>query len=597
MPDDQTERPKITVAGTEITEDLYNRLTSAIVEQSVHVPDVVTLRFSDPDFDTFDAGTFTIGDALVVSYSDGGALTPVTTAEITAISVEPARDGRHELVVFGLGKAHRLARGAKVRVFKDVTDSDIVGQIAGDYGLTADTDSTSTTYDWLVQDQNDFSFLTLRAHTIGFEWWVSDSTLHFKQKQEANGSSPALSWPDELFSFKVRFSAGESVQQVSIRGWDPITQQSFEGQSSVTASTDTLGTSAPAGTDADTAMQTFTSTRLTAYAGVNDQTEAEALANAVASRSLADQVDARGVALGNPAIKAGTTVDLDGLGNKLSGSYLLTSVDHVYRAGERYFTRFRAGGREAASLVDLLGRKNRAFQPELGTRLMAGIVTANADTDHPNLVKVKIPALGDDIESAWARVVAPGAGKSRGVVLYPEVNDEVLVAFEDGNPRKPVVLGGLWSGSNQAPPPLTSADAVADQKVVTRGWYSSVGPKIEMSDGDSADKKSVAINLSDKKTKLYLGEDKVTLDMPTKLSITGKDDIAITADGKGVTINAGTITIKASQSLSLEAPSVSIKGTTSVSVQGGTAELKADSAVTVQGGASAAVKGAIVQLN
>ena len=61
-------------------------------------------------------------------------------------------------------------------------------------------------------------------------------------------------------------------------------------------------------------------------------------------------------------------------------------------------------------------------------------------------VKLKFPWLSDDYESEWARVAQLGAGHHRGAVWLPEVNDEVLVAFEHGDTRRPFVVGELYNG-------------------------------------------------------------------------------------------------------------------------------------------------------
>jgi len=75
--------------------------------------------------------------------------------------------------------------------------------------------------------------------------------------------------------------------------------------------------------------------------------------------------------------------------------------------------------------------------------------TNNDDKESQARVKVKFPTLGDD-ESAWARVVSPGAGSARGMQWLPEVGDEVMVGFENDDKARPVVLGGLWGPQGQA---------------------------------------------------------------------------------------------------------------------------------------------------
>jgi phage baseplate assembly protein gpV len=79
--------------------------------------------------------------------------------------------------------------------------------------------------------------------------------------------------------------------------------------------------------------------------------------------------------------------------------------------------------------------------------VIPGIVTNVLDIpplgDSLNRVKVAFPQLSPAWETNWARVVNFGAGKEQGSLFTPEVGDEVLVAFEFGDPRRPYVLGGL----------------------------------------------------------------------------------------------------------------------------------------------------------
>ncbi|MEM7092077.1 MAG: VgrG-related protein [Actinomycetota bacterium] len=593
-----TERPTIKVDGIEIAEDRYEILTSVVVEQSVHVPDMFTIVFYDPDFELFDEDAFTIGSEIEIAFADSDEEKTITQSEVTAIAVQPAPSGRHELVVSGLGRGRRLASGSKIKIFEEVTDSDIAREIAGEYGLTPDVDTASTTYPWVIQTTDDYSFLSERARLSGFQWWVEDETLYFKKKIK-DGSSPKRTWPDDLFSFKVRFSAAEAVGDVTVRGWDPETQQSFTGTSSVTAGADELGTTASAATAANTAMATFEAEPMTGLAPVGSSVEADALADSIKQLRIAEEVEARGISLGDPSIVAGTEVEIDGMGEKLSGNYLLTSVDHVFNAGDRYITRFRSGGRQPASLVDMLGGSSgtqlaASGDAGLGARVISGVVISVEDPDAQGRVQVNFPALGDDVSSSWARLCAPGAGEERGFQIVPEVGDEVLVAFENGNPRMPIVLGGVWSKKLKAP--WAQAEAVEGGSVTKKGYTSRVGHTLLFEDGDSPDAKAVAVDLSDGATRFRLGEDAVDLDAAKAITITGQEDITIKTDTSGVTIEGSSITIKATGDLSLEGANVNIKGTAGVTVQGAKTDVKADGMLNVQAGGIAAVKGSMVQL-
>lgn len=86
----------------------------------------------------------------------------------------------------------------------------------------------------------------------------------------------------------------------------------------------------------------------------------------------------------------------------------------------------------------------KVFEPVIG------IVTDNKDPSKLGRVKLKYPVLSGDDSSHWAPIMMLGAGKKRGWFFIPEVNDEVLVLFEQGDVNRPVVVGALW-GKDKAP--------------------------------------------------------------------------------------------------------------------------------------------------
>jgi hypothetical protein len=86
----------------------------------------------------------------------------------------------------------------------------------------------------------------------------------------------------------------------------------------------------------------------------------------------------------------------------------------------------------------------RRFHPAVATAVVVDIV----DPEAAGRIKVRFPWLRDDAEM-WARVALPLGGNRTGLWALPEVGDEVLVAFEHGDLRRPVVLGSLWNGQDR----------------------------------------------------------------------------------------------------------------------------------------------------
>ena len=78
---------------------------------------------------------------------------------------------------------------------------------------------------------------------------------------------------------------------------------------------------------------------------------------------------------------------------------------------------------------------------------MVGVVTNNNDPEQLGRVKVTFPSLSD-VESFWAPVGVPSAGKERGISMLPQPDEQVIVAFENGDPSYPYVIGSLFNGKD-----------------------------------------------------------------------------------------------------------------------------------------------------
>lgn len=103
------------------------------------------------------------------------------------------------------------------------------------------------------------------------------------------------------------------------------------------------------------------------------------------------------------------------------------------------------------NLVDLLSDDQEEQQKTKRVNGVAvGIVTDNADPEGLGRLKVKFPWL-DDSESDWTKVMSFMAGKGRGGFFLPELDDEVLVAFEQGDINYPYVIGALWNTEDEPP--------------------------------------------------------------------------------------------------------------------------------------------------
>jgi uncharacterized protein involved in type VI secretion and phage assembly len=266
--------------------------------------------------------------------------------------------------------------------------------------------------------------------------------------------------------------------------------------------------------------------------------------------------------------------------------------------------------------------------------MLVGIVSNNNDPKKWGRVRVKFPTLTEEHESNWARVVGVGAGANRGFDCLPEVNDEVLVAFEHGDIHRPYVIGGVWNGKDA--PPTVVTNSVVDGKVRLRTFKTRVGHQLQFVEEDKDTKKGIYLNTigghnlrfndSEKFVELETtGKHKFRADDSSKeISLTSTGDIIVktgtSGSTKDLTINAANMTLTATTNITLKVGSnkivistsgiviegmqVQIKGTTSAKVESVAVNVEASGVNTIKGGVvnvdasgAAVIKGAVVKIN
>ena len=179
---------------------------------------------------------------------------------------------------------------------------------------------------------------------------------------------------------------------------------------------------------------------------VDTASEANDLSKALAERKADSIVEAEGTAFGNPKIRAATKVKIENVGSRFAGEYIVSSVTHAYSSKTGYKTHFRISGASTRGLLDLMRPPERR---DWSQNLVVGIVTNNNDPDATGRVRVKFPTLSDAEESAWARIASVSTGNARGLMMLPQVDEEVIVGFENGDPRRPIVVGSLFNGKDK----------------------------------------------------------------------------------------------------------------------------------------------------
>lgn len=569
----------IKVDGNDVPSEVMDDLIEVTVDSSLHLPDAVTIHLHDERLRWIDEGPFELGKEIEVSAQPegGGTSRVLFRGEITSLEPDFGEGTQATLLVRAYDRSHRLHRGTHSEAYLDVTDSDLATRIANEAGLRAQVDPTSEVHAYVLQrNQTHMEFLSERARRIGYELFVEDRTLHFRRPPRGSAALQ-LEWGNQLRSFRPRLSLVEQVDEVVVKGWDPKTRQAITGHAQRGQAAPQIGQHQ---SGQEIASSAFSSARrVVVDVAVCSQAEADTVAQAILDEITGGYIEADGVCYGEPQLRAGRAVELQALGRRLSGTYTVTEATHIYRKDGGYVTRFSIHGRRPATLAALLEGDRRNGLGAYGPAI--GIVTSNNDPKGWGRVKVRFPWLPDSVESAWARVASIGAGPERGIYWLPEINDEVLVLFEQGDVNRPYVIGGLWNGQDK--PPLPNSDALANGEVHRRILKTRAGHRLILTDGSDA---GIVVETA--------GGHRLTLaDEKKKVTLETSGGVILSMDDASSAISiesSGNLTIKSGANLSLEA-------TGNLELKGQMFSLQANATGEVNGGGMLTVKGNMVMIN
>ena len=152
---------------------------------------------------------------------------------------------------------------------------------------------------------------------------------------------------------------------------------------------------------------------------------------------------------------------------------------------------------------------------ELIFGVVIGVISqADGDPDNLNRVLVNFPTL--TVGSAWARVASFYAGANKGAFFFPAPDDEVLIAFEQGDTSRPYVIGVLWNGQDTPPVP-------PEQTAMVRQIQTASGAMLKFDDTNEG----------------------------TSITISSTQDLTLSAPNGQIAINGAQVLINASEGLTL----------------------------------------------
>ncbi len=225
--------------------------------------------------------------------------------------------------------------------------------------------------------------------------------------------------------------------------------------------------------------------------------------------------------------------------------------------------------------------------------------------DEKNLNRVKcLPIGAPDTETTdWCYVMAPMGGAQRGLFLFPQKDDLVVLGYIGGDPHRPIVLGSFWDSASA--PPIEVKDGKAEDYCLK----TPNNVQMMIHDEDSKQKLTVTMpseakfELDDENQKAALqdkdGNNALQMDLKNgEITLQAKSKLVLNAGKTTVTLEEnGKITIKGSGDITIDGKTITGKAQGKLAMQGMDAEVKANKSLALSASGDASLKGATLKLN
>ena len=572
--------------------DTYG-ITSITISQEIDkiAQAQITVRDGNPStqmFEIADATTFQTGNAIDIALGYATDTTTVFSGVVTKQSIKVDDSG----TTFQVTCKDALVEATKTRsqlVLTDSLDSDAISQIAENLGVENDITATTVNKEKIIQyNATDWDFIVSRAQRNGMAVVTDNGTLVVSAITNSDTPVLELTYGVDIIEMDLELDAVDQASSFSINAWTPSEQDAVTSEATeptVNDQGDAEESDLEVVTDAEDTFST--SVPLT-------EDEAQQLSDAILLRLRMSKYRGSIKFPGSADAKPNTLITLTGLGELFDGDAYISSVNQNFSGGN-WFTEIQIG-----LLPEMHSQKvkNAPSEPDTKDSLIdvkgvqVGIVKDTYDEDGGAYrVQVEIPMLNDTTEFVWARLASFYASNSFGAFFYPEVNDEVILGFVDGNPGYPVILGSLYSSA--LPPVDTAIPADSNNNIkalVTRS-------QLQM----QFDDENIIMSLLTPN-----GNTIVISDQDEGITITDQNSNQIQLNGDGITVeSASAMTIKAANDLTIQGDSVTITATNAVSINGedisasasSSATINGDSGCTISSSGATDISGSSVNLN
>lgn len=282
------------------------------------------------------------GVELKVAMGRASQQLTVFTGTISAIELTMEQSSTAKVTVFAEDRMMDLRMTRRFKTYEDVSEADLLQEIAGQHGLTPQADISGPTYKTVQQwNQSDLAFLRDRASRLAADVWVEDGKLRMATRDRRNGNTLTLIQGNDLVAVELRADLAHQRTAVKVGGFDVSDKDSIDEE----ADSSLVAAEASGGRHGPQVLEQAAGERISHH--VRDvplkDDEAKAWGKAALLRRARRFVTLHGVTIGSPAMTVGTLIKLERVGPVFEGDgYYVTRVCHTFDTAAGFRTDFDA---------------------------------------------------------------------------------------------------------------------------------------------------------------------------------------------------------------------------------------------------------------
>ncbi len=467
--------------------------------------------------------------------------------------------------------AVKMTVSCKSKYFKEVTDSDVMEELIGTYGISKEVESTAITHKELVQyNTTDWDFMLCRVDANGLLCIPDDGKIYIAKPDFASETVLNVQYGATVHDLDAEIDARLQFKNVKAAAWNSTDQEMID---SVEA--EDPGVPDAGNITADTLADVIGEDdfQLQHIGKLNEQ-ELQQWANAKMLKHRLAKIRGRVSTDGTATVKPGKTIQLNGVGERFEGKLFVTAVRQTIEKGNWETTmQFGIEPNWFAEAYNVQQPLAGALLPAIHGLQIGKVTKLEGDPDGEDRIMVKIPTINNEDDGIWSRISTLDAGENRGTFFRPEIDDEVIVGFINNDPRFAVILGMCNSSSKAAP--LTVSDDNHE-----KGYVSRSEMKVIFND----DKKTINIE-TPAGNKFILSEDEKAIKMEDQ-------------HGNKLIMNEDGIKLESIKDIILKAATdIKTEGTNTTIKSSAQAKIEGSAGAEISSGGNTIVKGSVVQIN